>query len=437
VRARRVIASCVCWFLGCGATSDPGSSPGTALPPPAASERAEVAEGPEIPLPTPTRGARPMTGFQVLEGPCAWNDLMVESRPAPIWRIEAAASAVSPPRIAYGTPPPGFVTTIAPAPLADGCYCALAEPCCDARGEFEVSAGALSTRCTRWSTAALPLPQAALNAYEFTPGSRSECLWRVGREGQIEEFALDAAETFEEAEARLPRARWTARLLDPAPGPPLAFGGDPAEPAAPSDWLPASRVALDDGAGSAVDARVRWLGFDRTGTLGGGVLISPEDGSLDVRLLQFDMIHGEGVNGLLAHAVGDVDGDGLADLAVALDPCLDECSDDARGVMVEAFLTGADAGWSRVTLEGRSALDSIRERALGELAEDFDTPSSTGWGLTIAPGTIEARLRGPGGGRAWTLRLEGGRLSRSFADLPPRANAGSNHRAPRPPVGSR
>jgi hypothetical protein len=177
------------------------------------------------------------------------------------------------------------------------------------------------------------------------------------------------------------------------------------------------------------------------------VLIAPEDGSPDVRLLQFEMIHGEGVNGLLAHAVGDLDGDGLSDLAVVLDPCLDECSDDAQGVMAEVFLTRADTGWSRVTLEGRSALEAIRERALGERAEDLDTPYSTGWDLTIAPGTIEARLLGTGGGRRWTLRLEGGRLSSSFDDLPPPANALSRRRGatgsqpvgsngPRPSVGS-
>jgi hypothetical protein len=123
-----------------------------------------------------------------------------------------------------------------------------------------------------------------------------------------------------------------------------------------------------------------------------------------------------GLVGIFVNAVGDVDGDGLADVVVALDPCVEECSDE-RGVVVELYSSRADGGLLSIALEDRQEMQAARQRVLGARADDFDTPFSTGWALEARAGEIEARLVGRRIGRRWTLRLENDELVRTASDI--------------------
>ncbi|MBI5489351.1 MAG: hypothetical protein HY905_18610 [Deltaproteobacteria bacterium] len=403
--------------LGCGPApvpAGPGTPPETDARPDAG--RGAAPAGTDIPLPEPTLGPRDATAFEIFEGPCAWTPGYVEGVPKAIaWRVEAPGAGGSIASLAYGTPPPAWTTTAGPKPLEEGCWCILAEPCCDALHEFEVREGAVAPACESWGSPTLPLPAGDLGAYLFTSGEREEHIWRVALGGAIQVlvggFGEDRTNPVDEMEAR-----WT--VSDDAPV--LLQAGE--DSGATPDTIRPGRVVLSR-RGREQELYARWIA-SREETMTAAMLV-PREGSARVTILTLDaMLTCSGIEGVLAHAVGRIDDDELPDLVFLYDPC--ECSDGCpggKGIVAEVYLTRGLDGQRSLSLAPRDDLVALAARAFSEEGAWDALVDGASWSIAITDGRAEIRFRGPTGiGQVWKLSLGPEDLELSSTPL---ADAGS------------
>ncbi|MBI5502483.1 MAG: hypothetical protein HY907_19725 [Deltaproteobacteria bacterium] len=387
-------------LLACGPSPGPA---GPGVPPPDGTTPGAgggaAPAGVEIPLPAPTGGPRDAAAFEIFAGPCAWTPGHVEGVPrSTAWRVEAPGAGSAIESLAYGTPPPGWTTTSGPKALEEGCWCILAEPCCDAQHEFEVRGGAVGPTCESWGSLDLPLPAGDLDAYLFTPGEREEHVWRVALGGAIRVleggFGEDRTNPIDEMEVR-----WI--VSDDAPVALQAADDSETTP----DTIRPGRVVLIR-RGREQELYARWIA-SRDGTMTAAMLV-PREGSPRVTVLTLDaMLTCSGIEGVLAHAVGRIDDDGLPDLMFLYDPC--ECSDDCpggKGIVAEVYLTRGFDGLHSLSLGPRDELGALAARAFSTEGAWDALIDSTNWSIAITDGRAEIRFRGPTGiGQMWKLSL--------------------------------
>lgn len=388
---------------GCGPTR-PQLVPKTAMPPPppastAAPTPAPKADGPSLYIPVP-RAVRPRTkaeSLQVLAGPCAWNPGYLADWPTPVmWRVDPAGDAAPLEGVEYGVTPAGYRSAVAAEPLTDGCYCVRLEPCCDANAELEVRAGVGRATCERWATEAMPLPPGALNAYEFTDQGREEHAWEIrGRR-------IEISATEDQQRSGKPLAHLTASLR-PWPDAPLT-SLVPSEGEPQSGFVLASHLSLE-GECPSRDLYVRWIG-DRQPPV--DAMLVDRSGEHRVTLLLLDRIQARGIQGVVAHAVGDLDGDGLSDLAFLAEPFLDGC-EGPQDVAVDVYLTRGGHGRHRLRLASSDELLAQGERCLRHASEPVPVFAAEHWRLRVLPGRVETEFAVPARcGRVWRFELKDG-----------------------------
>lgn len=417
-----------CWLralplplaVGCGApraavvpdTAAPGPPPATAsaMGVPAGTAPSGPALRFRVPL-----GVRPRTrgeGLQVLAGPCAFNPGYLVDHPLHgVWGIQPERDTAPLTEVDYGVAPAGYRTTVAAERLADGCYCVRLEPCCDADAELELGAGAVRSTCERWGSAIQPLPPGELNAYGFGEHTREESAWKV-RGAEIEVFDVRHL-----GRVVPPRAHLQAEQLPWPDAPPTALVA--ADGAPPGDSVRAELVALV-GDGPRRDLYVRWIGTRQSLSL---AMLVDRQREPRITLLMNTLIQANGIEGVCAHAVGDVDGDGLSDLVYLAEPFLD-CCERPREVEATVVLTAAGSGLHPLRLGTTDELFALGQRCLGRGPDGPPVFSPESWRFRIASGQVALDFAKPGGcGRRWTFRLLDGEL---HLDPPSPASASSS-----------
>jgi hypothetical protein len=351
-------------------------------------------------VPLSARNKPTPAAIQVLAGPCAWIPLALEHPARVLWRIDPEPSALKLGEFPYGVAPVGYRTTVPASPLSEGCYCVRVEPCCDAQAEMEVRAGVGRESCERWPTADMPLPESELSAYEFRKAGREERAWDVHGRG-VDVYAIKNS-----ARSGSPLAHLAVSLIPWKEAPKTAFQALEGQP--PTDAVRASRLVLEDASRTQHETYVRWIG-DRQ-NLEAAMLVRRSTEHRVTLLMLDKQIHANGIRGVLAHSLGDIDGDGLSDLALLREPFLDD-HERPIDLDVDVYLTLGGQGLHQVKLTSTDQVFALGARCRTR-ATDKDYPFvRNNWQVaTPAVGQILAKFTPPSrcGGREWAIELQDG-----------------------------
>jgi len=178
------------------------------------------------------------------------------------------------------------------------------------------------------------------------------------------------------------------------------------EPGKP-EWLFTAELSFRRDSTTELKQHVRWLGSRKA--LDAGMLVSRDEPPVVTLLLAGRAINAEGIHGIVAHGLGDLDGDEFVDLVLLERPFLDCCA--APGD-IEATLYRSHDGdrVGRAKLFSPAEMSTLIERCFAKNAADLFEPKR--WRIQVAHGRARVALTGRGGcAHTWDIALENGSVS--------------------------
>ncbi len=352
-------------------------------------------------------------GVLITLGPCAFSAPTIGSMKVPVWGFVPKSGGVArlPRQIQYGQTPSGYRQIRTPARLTEGCYCLRMGR---GRVDFEVRDRRILTPCQRWSRPDLVLPLGRINAYSFGQKTRSEVAWYVRPDGRIRVVPPELDDDDEETNIESKTIGKLISRWQPATDPPLFLEAPMAgKPPHRQAMVRPARIRIGPTLSQMRDYYVRWIGSH--GDALRAALLVPHRSADRIILLNYEMISQHGIFGVMAHGLGDLDGDGRPDLVLVYLPC---CDSGPRGIMGEFFLTRGGTGIVDFTLESNADfLKLTRRLKLKDRFYENKRSSRARWRITTQRNQVTIRLHGKGRwARRWKLQRTGSKVRVSRTD---------------------